>query len=240
MALSRLWQYVIVTVLLNVLAVIVWSLFAKSGSGGNENYDYLLLAIQWAPGICSQKQCSHPLPTRWTLHGLWPTFDDSQPSPENCGEGSCSLDPLSGHLESEMKEKWPNLFQRGDESFWKYEYCKHGTCCTDILSKPSDYFKAALKLLDIVSMNEVLGAAGITPNSGKSHSFLSMNNAVSEVLKVKNVRYVCTTAGEKQFLTEIRLCVNRSLRLMVCPSKDTGRTCDKSKHFYLLSAQDEG
>ena len=233
MALSRLWQYVIAILVLNILSVIVWSLFAKSGFGGNEKYDYLLLAIQWAPGICSQKQCYDPLPTRWTLHGLWPTLDDKRDSPEYC-ESSCTLDPLSGHLESEMKKKWPNLYGE-DASFWKNEYCKHGTCCTDILSKPTDYFKAALKLLDIASMNNVLSAAGISPNSGKSHSFLSMDNAVSEILKVKNVKYVCAEVNGKQVLTEMRLCVHRSLSFMVCPSKDTGRTCDKSKHFYLLS-----
>ena len=35
------------------------------------------------------------------------------------------------HLEREMNREWPTSYSSQNYGFWRHEYCKHGTCCTD-------------------------------------------------------------------------------------------------------------
>nr|GEX23617.1 RNA-directed DNA polymerase, eukaryota, reverse transcriptase zinc-binding domain protein [Tanacetum cinerariifolium] len=64
------------------------------------------LAVQWPPGVCSGNSgvtcLIKPVPTEFTIHGLWPDPDDA-PSTETFDANKIAT------LTSELNKNWPNL-----------------------------------------------------------------------------------------------------------------------------------
>ena len=197
-------------------------------------YNYLDLVLQWGPGLCYQSHCRDELPDTWTLHGLWPSVNYTT-WPQNCAE-SCDLDlsVLPPDLVEKMRRQWPTVYKGRDEQFWEHEYCKHGTCCDDILPGPAPYFQEGIKLLNSVDTDDTLRAGQITPHSRKSYKFSALEAVVRDRLGLNTVRYWCREKEDKQILYQLGLCVSKSLTLTDCPSGDFKHSCDKEESFYLL------
>ena len=110
----------------------------------DHDYTYLDMVLQWPPGACFNfSYCREKIPSTWVVHGLWPSVNYTS-FPTNCN--TCSdldLDSLPHKLVKQMKKQWPDFYQGtdGTEKLWKHEYCKHGTCCEDVLASPADYFQ---------------------------------------------------------------------------------------------------
>ena len=87
---------------------------------------------EWPGSFCDSKQgCVWPIqqPTLgWTLHGLWPEFNDGT-WPQYCDKTApfnvTSLDDLRPELEA----YWPSLMSKDFPAFWAHEWTRHGTCC---------------------------------------------------------------------------------------------------------------
>ena len=130
--------------------------------------------------------------------------------------------------------QWPTVYKGRDEQFWEHEYCKHGTCCDDILPGPAPYFQEGIKLLNSVDLDDTLRAGQITPHSKKSYKFSALDSVVRDKLGVNTVRYWCREKEDKKILYQLGLCVSKSLTLTDCPSGDFKHSCNKEELFYLL------
>nr|GEX07349.1 ribonuclease 2 [Tanacetum cinerariifolium] len=84
-----------------LLKIVCWdSSNPLPNSPVNYEVKYYILAVQWPPGVCSAKSrftCQiDPVPTNFTIHGLWPEPLD--------------LDPEQiANFTEELNEKWPDL-----------------------------------------------------------------------------------------------------------------------------------
>jgi len=99
------------------------TLTASSCDEGDDCYD---LRLQNVAGCTSG----------WTLHGLWPQWQESCTSEK--------FDPSQvSDLQDDLNKYWPSC-SGSAESFWSHEWSKHGTC-----SKMSQhaYFSKALSLV---------------------------------------------------------------------------------------------
>ena len=106
--------------------------------------------------------------------------------------------------------------------FWKYEYCKHGTCCQHIPAGPGPYFEKTMELYDAITKN--LTAAGV--NSNGTHKFSVLNQAL-----VQTATYKCETKGDVQYLKELGVCYdNKTFARKACPNAEQ---CDNGETFYL-------
>ena len=114
---------------INILFVICLSIFSfVAFTGASSSEDYYLLSLQ---------KCNTSSP--WTIHGLWPQWNDCCPGPAfNYSE--------LGSMVSEMNKYWPSCPQYSDTNsqLWSHEWSKHGTC-SGMAQNP--YFQEAINLL---------------------------------------------------------------------------------------------
>ncbi|GAB4840018.1 hypothetical protein Ancab_020727 [Ancistrocladus abbreviatus] len=115
------------------------------------NYDFFYFVQQWPGSYCdTSRGCCYPSsgkpPTDFSIHGLWPNYDDGS-YPSNCDPNN-SFDPSQiSDLISTMETEWPSLSCPSSDgiSFWTHEWNKHGTCSESMLNEHA-YFQAALNL----------------------------------------------------------------------------------------------
>lgn len=229
--------------LLVLLAALLLSVYsaAEVSVRTDTSYKYLDLVFEWAPGSCYNfTYCNKEIPNTWTIHGLWPSVNYTQ-YPVNCA-GTCApdIEGLPGDLVTKMEKKWPNFYQdhdhEGNEKLWKHEWCKHGTCCSDLLSSPLNYFNKALSLYDTISLDTTLKSAGITPNLTTSYTFSALNSTLTSALGVSTFRYWCKQVAKQQVLYRVGLCVGRSTEFnwQDCPGGEFHEKCDQERQFYLI------
>lgn len=215
-----------------------------------KQYDYFTFAQQWYPNVCkSNRDCKKLSINRWTIHGLWPDSKDSQPAfctPQNFA--------VPGKIKDEMARYWPSFYNDyKNTDFWKYEYCKHGACCTDQLHTIYDYFSKALNFnKNQYNLDRALKSAGIGPSSTDPYNFALLDKAVKDRFRV-TAGYQCRSVGGKQLVAEIQLRINKHLshiedfedqkenRIPFEWDSNAFVSCDKRRPFYLLpsSSQEE-
>ena len=84
--------------------------------------------------IIAFARCSQNDP--WSLHGLWPNYDDDS-WPSYCNETDCVF---SDALKDSVLPLYPPCWDT--DSLMCHEWEKHGTCdyMTDLLLTPEEYF----------------------------------------------------------------------------------------------------
>ena len=204
-------------------------------------YNYFDFVRQWTPNTCykSTHECSHLMPEikdTWTIHGLWPSLD-AKHYPSNCAGSLCNFNSSEiADLAPEMHLEWPTDFPGGDTKFWLHEYCKHGTCCTDVLPTEHDFFSMALSLHKKLNIEDALSAAGITPQLDVTYTMKEMKQAMETSFGVTDVVYWCRFVKDgnssKQLLYQISICVSKEFDVINCP--DDTRSCVDEKPVYLL------
>ena len=206
-----------------------------------DDYRYFDFVRQWAPNVCykSSHICKH-LPSTistWTIHGLWPTLDPTH-YPSNCGTCHFSAAAIAD-IAPEMHDKWPTDYKGGDTKFWSHEYCKHGTCCTDVLTSERDYFGQALTLHGELELEEALSGAGIEASEDQSYTLEQLEDAIETKFGVQRAHYWCRFIKEnrhghaKQLMYQLSVCVDKSLQAINCPEQPK-HSCVRDKPFYLL------
>lgn len=100
---------------------------------------------------------------------------------------------------------------------WRHEWTKHGTCAARIpaLDSENKYFGQGLSWLQQYSMSSILKQADILPDS--ENSVITIQQGVTKVLKVQPVIHcVYDRLTDYNYLSEIRICFNKSLELIDC------------------------
>lgn len=136
-------------------------------------FDYLLLAVRWPPSDCTEHQCLPHIPSRWIIHGLWPNYSNGS-WPQFCCPHTPFVNESVSEIRSHLLKVWPNLLKgQSEESLWKHEWDKHGTCATKnaLIRGELNYFNYTLSLFDEISMKRWLTSGEIKVGSKvkKSH-----------------------------------------------------------------------
>ncbi|XP_037035650.1 ribonuclease Oy-like [Bradysia coprophila] len=194
----------------------------------NPQFDTLVFVQQWPLTFCQslmnqEKECKIPAQKgTWTIHGIWPSrFHTNAADQPSCCDSTVYLDKKGLQpIKEQLTLYWPTgQKDRSDESFWEYEWMKHGTCSVGIegLSSSTNFFTAALHWLAEYNMTSILAKSNIIPDNEKAYKLLDVHTAIKSVLN-RNPSincYIDTKTGE-QFLSEVRICFDRQLSIVDC------------------------
>lgn len=132
---------------LTLLATLPGAAFAQSGP--KAGFDFYVLALSWAPAWCELEgdergadACDPAADADFTLHGLWPQYEEGWPS--YCR--TSARDPSRRETAA-----MADLF--GSSGAAWYQWKKHGRCSG---LDPADYYEQAREAMDIVRAPEVL------------------------------------------------------------------------------------
>ncbi|XP_049389252.1 ribonuclease S-7-like [Solanum stenotomum] len=187
-------------------------------SPGYGNFEYLQFVLTWPATFCHTRRCVK-IPNNFTIHGLWPDNKSTQLN-------FCSTRPMFKTITDEIKKEalqhhWPNLttnkvVSKRDQVFWRKEYDKHGTCCSNLFNQ-NQYFDLAIELKDKFDLLNILGKNGIT--SGTNHlTSHKIQSAIKSITKgIPNL--ICShnyKAGTTE-LWQIAICLDQNIAVIDCP-----------------------
>jgi len=208
---------------LPVLVIVLGVLTGGSAWGAARNepgaFDYYVLVLSWMPSYCrgegrarKDAQCDTSSAHAFSLHGLWPQFD--QGWPQDCDIGKRPWVPAL--VIDEMRDIMPS------RSLMIHEYRTHGTCSG---LDPSQYFGVARELYERVS----IPARFLAPDAKRvlspddiEREFLGANRW----LKLDMISISCRGAN----LLDIRVCFGRDLFPRSCgANEEQRRLCPAAK-----------
>ena len=209
--------------------LLLLSLFVTLSTAQN-NYDFFLLVMQYAPALCSDgtfKKCPSNLITNFTLHGLWPERSDGS-YPQHCTNDK--FDPSEvAPIENELDTYWLSL-NGPNPSFWAHEYETHGTCAQDVLPNELSFFNTTLSLRSKYDVTPALASAGIVPSSTKSFTRNEFDTAIQNAFGFP-ILPACDSSG---YLTGATVCISKQFDIMSCGSVTYGKC--SSNTLYLIDA----
>ncbi|XP_036335659.1 ribonuclease Oy-like isoform X1 [Rhagoletis pomonella] len=193
--------------------------------GGNLDWDVLIFTQQWPVTTCyhwreedSTHACSLPDKKEfWTIHGVWPTKLGHM-GPSFCNKtADFDLNQLEQIL-TNLKTYWPTIDgQQKLGYFWRHEWLKHGTCAVTLeeLDNELKYFKQGLAWREQFLMSNILGNAGIHPDS--NNTVVALQTALLKTLgKNPSIHCIYDNKRDMSYLEEIRICFNKQLELTDC------------------------
>lgn len=204
-----------------------------------QEWNYFVFAQQWPPAACLEvphgTKCSIPKGViDWSIHGLWPTSDVGYPSFCN---NSWPFNPQSlKTILQALEVKWPNIYANTPEnSFWKHEWLKHGTCAVELSQFDSElkYFRRSLELHDGLNIFEFIRKAGLIPDATQPLLLKYVENAINLQLN-KTVKLFCKNHKKFDYpiLTSMYICLDKNLQVIDC-DKITEKPCNASRVLYL-------
>ncbi|GJU26581.1 extracellular ribonuclease LE [Tanacetum coccineum] len=167
-----------------------------------------ILAVQWPPGVCSGNSgvtCQiNPVPTEFTIHGLWP-----EP------KGALSTEIFDANelatLASKLNKYWPNLESKQQQvvfniDFWKAEWTKHGRYSG---LGVREYFEMSLELHKDAGqgLKAKLAAENIIPTIYNTYKLVNIQAAVNKINDGFSSTIICVQrqgSGNQQQIQEIR------------------------------------
>lgn len=171
-------------------------------------FDYYLLALSWSPSWCeitgderSAQECEADAGLGWTLHGLWPQYEESWP--EWCE--SDARDPSRRETEA-MRDIM------GSAGLARYQWEKHGRCSG---LEPDAYFELARRAVGTIELppaeDEWTSAGAV------ERAFLARNPEINGDGLVVTCR--------DGLVMEVRICFSRGLEPRDCAPDVTERAC---------------
>lgn len=183
---------------------------AEGGTAGK--FDYYVMALSWSSNWCAlegdargEDQCLPGKRLTFTLHGLWPQYENGWPT--YCR--TTVRDPSRGQS-AEMAD-----IMGGAGLAW-YQWKKHGRCAG--LSADA-YFATARKAYTSIEIPEVFAKLTKTlevPASVVEEAFLESNPEFA--------RDMVTVTCKAGMIQEVRICLTKDLEPRRCGS-DTIRDC---------------
>ena len=88
---------------------------------------------------------------KYSIHGLWPQYENTKKYPEFCKDVSFSLEAIDLILD-DLNEYWYSDTKIDNSTFWEHEYKKHGSCMfidmteLEYFSKTLELYESAIKL----------------------------------------------------------------------------------------------
>lgn len=178
---------------------------AAPGSS-TSGFDYYVLNLSWSPEYChshpSAQECAAH--ASFVLHGLWPQNNNGG-WPESCSTAPGPSDP------SAYKDIYP------DPGLLEHEWRTHGTCSG---LSPDAFFTAARTAYKSVtvplSLSSLTSQASMSPDE-----IVSLFTSDNLNLPRASLAVSC----QKNYLTAVEICLDKSLRPTACPNV---RTCKAS------------
>ena len=175
-------------------------------------FDYYVLALSWTPSWCAtegdargSEQCAAGQGFGFTLHGLWPQYEEGWPAYCPTAERAPS-----------RRETAALAPLYGTSGLAWHQWNKHGTC-TGLPA--ADYYALSRLAYERVARPEVLRALGRSvrlPASVVEKAFLEANPD----LEAGGVTVACRQGR----ISEVRLCLDRALAPRRCGA-DVIRDC---------------
>lgn len=176
------------------------------------DFDYYVLSLSWSAAWCrltgddrADPQCDDGRGLDFTLHGLWPNYEDGFPAYCRTGQP----DPTRGETAA-----MADIMGGAGLAF--YEWKKHGRCSA---LSARDYFAASRRAYDGVTIPPVLQGLSkrvALPASVIEDAFLEANPQLSP----DGITVTCD-AG---LINEVRICLTRDLEPRDCGA-DVRRDC---------------
>ena len=227
-----------------LLSILLPYLLESAEDDDDDNtYDYLVLALTWPEGYCDSigDGCNRTkLSNTWTIHGLWPTLGDQITKPAFCSGGAFNSQSIGSQLRSKLRTAWPNYrVDSSDESFWSYEWSKHGTCALigdpDTFPTQTSYFSKTLQLYEKFNFNNILQKSDITP--GTITTLSELKSIFNRHFGVKGtVAFQCSSSSNHQMLTGSHFCLSDNFTVVSCPSGKTDRCSYSTPVLYASGA----
>lgn len=178
------------------------------------DFDYYVLSLSWSSNWCAttgdarnDPQCDAGRGHSWTLHGLWPQYE--QGWPDYCR--TVERDPTRGETAA-----MADIMGGAGLAF--YQWKKHGRCSG---LSPQAYFATARRAYQSVALPEVfedLSKDIRLPASVVEEAFLEANPGLA--------RDQITITCDGEMLQEVRLCLTTDLEPRRC-GDDTIRDCKR-------------
>merc|ERR1711916_152375 len=144
------------------------------------NWDFLVLRLMWPGSVSGGAKLPYEI-QNFTLHGLWPTNNDTS-GPSYCTKEAFSeskIESLLPQMDVVWKSLWPD--SNGNEQFWSHEWGKHGTCASELYSLNSQYkfFAGALGVKYNTPVLDTLTSAGIYPSNDDTYTLDDIKGALT-------------------------------------------------------------
>ncbi|KAL5104765.1 Ribonuclease Oy [Taenia crassiceps] len=202
------------------------SLQYPAGYNMNGTWDYLVLTQTWPPGYCQFIACSSPrVINGFNIHGLWAQL---WPNSEmnGCGDSPKYDNGSIKDIFEELKREWVDEKSFNHPwRFWRHEWEKHGICViqnNSVITNQREYFGASLTLKRMYNFTKIFDRNYIVASNTTLYDTLSVLNILRRDLGA-DVRLQCSWKnGEYAKLVEVRICLNKSFKLLNCPPTTSG------------------
>ncbi|NKX43273.1 ribonuclease T2 family protein [Roseicyclus persicicus] len=199
------------------MRALAWALIWLGGAALAEGeragaFDYYVLSLSWTPSWCALEgddrgspQCDQGQGYGFTLHGLWPQYEDGWPS----------FCPTSERPPSRA-QTGAMVDIMGSSGLAWHQWRKHGSC-TGLSAE--DYYRLSRLAYEAVARPEVLRRLDRTvrlPAEVVEEAFLEANPDLADEMMTVTCR-----AGHVQ---EVRICLTRGLEPRACGA-DVERDC---------------
>ncbi|GAU35494.1 hypothetical protein TSUD_384490 [Trifolium subterraneum] len=182
-------------------------------------YHHLTRTDQWPSATCFKgyKPCKHPIPSYFTLHGIWPSNKASHP--EWCTPPLFDPTEITS-LVSKLSIAWPSLFV-DDEKMWEHQWNRHGSCSA---FKEYDYFKLGIDIWEEYNLTSILENNGIRPGG-----FYRMEK-IRDAIAYSRIGFKPSLVCDGKLLKEIKLCLDPlGQSYIACPR--LSRSCKGKVYF---------
>lgn len=221
-----------------VLAVLSLSC-AEAAGLPSKDWDYMIFTQAWPTTVClhwksegSGHSCKLPKESIWTVHGVWPTRNNSK-GPMFCNKSLPFDEAALAPIATDLQNFWTNVdVPTPTYSFWRHEWEKHGTCAAALPALHTEvaYFSQGLSWIKKYNMHTILQNQGM--HEGNAYMVKNVRDAVkAEIGKLPTVHCYKDSDTGKWYLMEIRLCFDKSLNIMNCP-KPCSTNCPSSPIEY--------
>ena len=166
------------------------------------DFDYYVLALSWSPSWCAGEAAAGDAPAQcdprrdlgFTLHGLWPQYDEGG-WPEYCD--TAERDP-----KRDQSANMADIMGSGGLAW--YQWKKHGRCSG---LSANEYYSLSRLAYAFVKRPDGLGGASMTPGAIES-AFVAANPG----LRPDDIIVACAANR----LSEVRICLDTDLRPRAC------------------------
>ncbi len=204
--------------ILPLLALIAMPAFAEGESAGD--FDYYVLALSWSPNWCEREgdargsdQCDARHDHGWTLHGLWPQYENGWPS--YCR--TASRDPSRAE-----KREMADIMGSSGLAF--HQWKKHGRCSG---LGAAAYFELSRRAYESVARPGVfrgLDSVILLPATVVEEAFLEANPG----LEADMITITCRSG----MIAEARVCMSRDLTPRDCAA-DVVQDCRMDRALFF-------
>ena len=185
---------------------------AQSHRAGD--FDYYVLSLSWSPNWCASAndkrgttQCDAGRKVDFTLHGLWPQYEDGWPS--NCR--TAERDP------SRRESQAMSDIMGSDGLAW-YQWQKHGRCTGLSAAAYLDLSREVFQAVTLPEYFVDLDRDISIPPALIEQAFIEANPAMSAD--------GITVACKNDELQEVRICLTKDLQPRDC-APDARRDCSR-------------